>query len=95
MHSLGQNKLAIQFDTFEFNSSKTCDQNYLEIFDGEQMNNQTLVKRLCGEDRPADYLSDSNFLVFKLTVNSPNNGVKFKISYKINTLSKYINIILI
>ena len=49
VHSLGQQKLTLHFDNFEFNSSKSCDFNYLEIYDGEVMSNDTYLLKLCGQ----------------------------------------------
>ena len=49
VHSLGQNKLEIRFETFEFNNTnrERCNVTYLDIFDGDAMNNETHLINLC------------------------------------------------
>lgn len=49
VHSLGQNKLEIRFETFEFNNTnrERCNVTYLEIYDGQTMSNETQLINLC------------------------------------------------
>lgn len=98
VHSLGQNKLSINFDLFEYeNAGYSCNFTYFDIYDGESMSNETHFITLCPEDQLIEnysatiYTSMTNFMYFKLTLNSPTEGIKFKINYKINSLSKFQN----
>lgn len=49
LHSLGQHQLTVRFDYFDFDSNERCNLNYLEVYDGESMTNETYVKKFCGQ----------------------------------------------
>lgn len=85
--------IILQFTDFDLEPtpSRTCDYDFVEIYDGIK-SNSTLVGRYCGEQIPETLVSSSNFIHLIFISDISMGGRGFLANYSFIESSKTIHI---
>ncbi|XP_055944726.1 cubilin-like isoform X2 [Argiope bruennichi] len=80
----GYHTVKIEFKALHLNSSRGCDSNYVELYDGSSDQISDRVVRYCGADIPGIHISRANEVTIKFKSNANNAGPGFSLTFKTN-----------
>ncbi|XP_029438937.1 astacin-like metalloendopeptidase [Rhinatrema bivittatum] len=78
---LPANKVLLQFDAFDVQSSPGCASDYIRVYDGDSQKSPVLLDRACGTGLPPPLIASSNLLLVQFISDGAIAGSGFKASY--------------
>ncbi|XP_030058297.1 embryonic protein UVS.2-like [Microcaecilia unicolor] len=82
MIRLPGNKVLLQFDAFDVQSSPGCISDYLRVYDGDSLTSPVLLDRACGTGLPPPLIASSNLLLVQFVSDDTIAASGFKASYR-------------
>ncbi|XP_078542156.1 embryonic protein UVS.2-like [Lissotriton helveticus] len=75
------NKILLQFDAFDLQSSSNCDSDYLTIYDGDSKAAPVLISKACGTGQLQPFMSSGNEMLLEFVTDGSITASGFKASY--------------
>ncbi|XP_069481361.1 embryonic protein UVS.2-like [Ambystoma mexicanum] len=74
-------KVLLQFDAFDLQSSLNCVSDYVKIYDGDSKTAPVLLNKACGSGLPPPFTSSGNEMLVEFVTDDSITGSGFKASY--------------